>query len=86
MKTPAKCGTPSGYRKHQRKSEEPCGECRAAIAAYKREYLARRPDINRKQNDYTKAHNRAAMRLVESHRDVFEVLLAEELRRERGAK
>jgi hypothetical protein len=85
VSAPAKCGTPSGYTKHRRKGEEACAECRAAIAAYKREYLARRPDINRKQNDYTKAHGRAAMRLIESHRDVFEVLLAEELRRERGA-
>ena len=80
----AQCGTTSGYNKHRRKGEEACAECRDAIATYKREYLARRPDINRKQNDYTKAHGRAAMRLVESHREAFEVLLAEELRRERG--
>lgn len=29
---PAKCGTDSGYTKHLRNKQEPCGECREAHA------------------------------------------------------
>lgn len=34
-------GTKSGYRRHQKASEPACDECKAAIAAYAKEYRAK---------------------------------------------
>ena len=39
-RAPARCGTPSGYKTHHRRSEPPCIPCRNAYAAAHREYMA----------------------------------------------
>jgi Zn finger protein HypA/HybF involved in hydrogenase expression len=36
IRPPAACGTPSGYKRHLRRRETPCAECRAAIASRRR--------------------------------------------------
>lgn len=38
---PTKCGTPPGYKQHRKHDQEACGDCKAAAAAYGREYAAR---------------------------------------------
>lgn len=38
----ARCGTNAGYHRHVREHNPPCGLCRAAHAAYAREYEHRR--------------------------------------------
>lgn len=46
---PAACGTSSGYRRHLRRKETPCTECRAASAAAAKllpSYLAARQENN----------------------------------------
>jgi hypothetical protein len=35
---PARCGTPSGFRKHQDAGEKPCDACTAAKADYDRRW------------------------------------------------
>lgn len=37
---PAACGTYSGYSRHKRNQEEPCGPCKEALAVYSRERRA----------------------------------------------
>lgn len=37
-----RCGTPAGYRRHRRAGERTCDPCRAANAAYIREYRAKK--------------------------------------------
>ncbi len=40
----APCGTVSAYKRHQRRSEAPCQACRAAWAAWQRDYYSRRKE------------------------------------------
>lgn len=37
--SPAQHGTTSGYKRHLRNKDKSCGPCRAANAAYRRNYL-----------------------------------------------
>jgi hypothetical protein len=38
MKSQARCGTPSGYRKHLRMRKKACTACKEANSAYNRDY------------------------------------------------
>ena len=38
---PTICGTPAGYKQHRRLDEDACDPCKAALAAYSREYRVR---------------------------------------------
>jgi hypothetical protein len=73
-----KCGTRTGYYLHRKVNEPACQPCKDAIAAYKREYLSRTPAVQAKQNAYTKAHDRALLRLKDAHPAEFARLLDEE--------
>jgi hypothetical protein len=37
-RVPKPCGTLAAYRRHQRRGEPPCDLCKAANAAYQRDY------------------------------------------------
>lgn len=38
---PSRCGTLSGYKQHRQHGQDACAPCKAAMAAYGREYAAR---------------------------------------------
>jgi hypothetical protein len=90
------CGTPgdAGWRRHRRRGETPCDECREARNAYYREYNRARPRerSRRFENEtpeaaerrkerartYNAARQRAWARLGREYPDRFAELLAEE--------
>lgn len=43
-RTPAQCGTISGYKRHRRNNQEPCDDCREARAEWVRDYRAKERD------------------------------------------
>ena len=45
------CGTPAGYKKHYRKKEEICDECRVAYNAYKTELRNKNPELVKASRD-----------------------------------
>lgn len=92
-RSPARCGTTSGWSKHQDAGEKPCEACTRA----KSEYDARRrdqPEQKRKSRIRAKAQFRAYQtlqhRYPKEYREAYEVALvlvrAEEIRRMRGTE
>jgi hypothetical protein len=77
-------GTYAGYQQHKRHEDEPCPECRAANAAYGRNYRRNHPEARANSAAQVGAYGRALARLRELHRDEFEQLYANE-RRQGGA-
>ncbi|HYQ67772.1 hypothetical protein [Actinophytocola sp.] len=70
------CGTRNGYLAHRRKNQRPCGRCREANAAHRREHF----DGNRERNRaYQKARRLAGIRLQEMYPVMFRRLLNEEM-------
>ena len=74
-------GTGAGYQRHRRAGETPCQECRAARAAYIREYRTRHPHFVVEQRENVAAHGRALTRLKTRHREEFTRLYKEEKRK-----
>ncbi len=70
------CGTYAGYQRHKRAHTEPCPDCRAANAAWTREYRARTGATT--YTDTSKARARARRRLAEMYPTVYLALIAEE--------
>ena len=77
-----RCGTYAGVAVHKLMGEPVCDDCRAAAAAYAREWRARRkaegrPVDTARQN----ARRRALVRLGHRHPAELEALIQDELRR-----
>jgi len=75
---PAKCGTPSGYRRHWKAKEPACDACKSAVAAWQREYRAANERIREERKANSQAHNRARKRLLALHHDEYLALVEEE--------
>lgn len=71
-------GTMTGYRWHKRNGDDPCTECKAADAAYVREWRRAHPVDTAKVNRHEAARRRALRRLAQEHPDEFAALLHEE--------
>ena len=71
------CGTAAGHSAHYRRGEPTCPECRAAQAAYKRQWR-KDPAKRQRENLATTANQRALWRLAELYRADFERLNDEE--------
>lgn len=69
----ARCGTPSGYNKHQENDEKPCDACALAKKEYDQRWKAA-PDRVKKSRLYAKAQNRALKDLRHAHLEEYEVL------------
>lgn len=78
---PGKCGTHAGWNVHTKRREKPCDECRAARAAYMREYRRRNPECRAREGRLAAARTRALSRLVDEHPDRYRELYAEEVAR-----
>ena len=77
---PARCGTPSGYRKHQHAGERPCDACAAAKSEYDRR-LRSAPEATRRNRLTAQAQNHARTRLTAIYPDVYAALYREEKER-----
>lgn len=42
QKVPAKCGTPSGYKRHKRAGHDACADCKRAHSQYVEDYKRKR--------------------------------------------
>lgn len=56
--------------------------CRRCRAAWQRDYRARRPEVEARHRDRSRARTRALTRLGHRHRDELEALIRDELERE----
>lgn len=78
--TAARCGTASGYKRHQRARERPCDACVAAKAAYDTRWRATTP-AGRLNRLRARAQARALGELRRRHpaeyRDIYEPLVAQ---------
>jgi hypothetical protein len=80
VKGDARCGTPSGYRRHQLDGEKPCDACATA----KREYdqrLRSAPEATRRNRLHAKAQACATSRLRSIYPDLYAALYREEKER-----
>lgn len=73
-------GTYAGAQAHRKEGKQPCRPCREAYSEYQREY---RRNANGNWRDQSRARSRAVWQLVARHRDEFNRLYVEELRRDR---
>lgn len=80
-KPPPPHGTTAAYQRHLKRGETPCDDCRAAQAANMRERRQYNLDLREKTRLQRKAYKAAETRLRARHRDEFDELYAEELRR-----
>ena len=78
---PGRCGTHSGWARHQRASEKPCDACAAAKSAYDKRRLATHSAKKRKAQQYARAQGRAERRLAGLYPEVYRALY-EEAKRE----
>lgn len=76
-------GTYAGHQAHRKEGKQPCKPCREAYSAYMREYRA---NVNPNWRDQNRARSRAVWQLVARHRDEFDRLYVDELRRDRVKK
>ena len=76
----ARCGTTSGYTRHQLDNEKPCDACASAKAAYDKR-LRESPAKTKTSRLRARAQNRAEGRLRRMYPDVWRVLYAEEVER-----
>lgn len=72
-KDAAKCGTPSGYQAHIRRSEVACADCKAANAAVVAAYR-KRPGGSRRHRETVRARGRAQTQLSQQFPDEFQRL------------
>ena len=76
----ARCGTPSGYSRHQLDAEKPCDACAAAKAAYDRRHKAA-PEHRQRDRLRAMAQRRAVKVLCdengERYRELYKVFVAE---------
>ena len=78
---PGRCGSHSGWARHQRANEKPCDACAAAKAAYDKRRLATNSDKKRKALQYARAQGRAERRLARLYPEEYRALY-EEAKRE----
>lgn len=76
----ARCGTTSGYTRHQLDNEKPCDACASAKAAYDKRHREA-PERTRMSRLKARAQSRAEARLRGMYPDVWRVLYAEEVER-----
>lgn len=78
--TRTKCGTPSGYTRHQLDGTPTCPECKAARAAYMTEYR-NNPVVQARDRLYAKAQTYAKTQLTreypERYRELYDRFKAE---------
>jgi len=76
--TAARCGTPSGWSKHQKQEERPCDACARAKSDYDKRWRAA-PERTQKSRLSARAQARAATRLRAIHPGDWANLYAEAL-------
>ena len=72
----ARCGTPSGYSRHQALSERPCDACVAAKALYDARYHAS-PERARRNRINARAQAKAHGELTRRHKAEYDELYAQ---------
>jgi hypothetical protein len=78
-----KCGTYAGFNQHNRDRTRMCEACRAAATEYQRNRRKNNPEIYQKEAEMTKLRSRALWRLAHNHQREFQVLLDEEVEKDR---
>jgi hypothetical protein len=74
----APCGTYGAYQAHRKRGQEPCDACRAANAAYERQYRKNSPELYARELAAQYAKERALRRLASEYPERFTELLNEE--------
>jgi len=74
----SRCGTLSGWRRHQRADERPCDACAAAKAAYDKRWRAA-PERKRRDRLKARAQGRALLRLSHHHPSEYRAMYYEAL-------
>lgn len=82
VRPPAKCGTYTGYQRHNRLGEDACKACKKAVTEYQARKRAADPSINARDKARSRAVWRACKRLAEMHRADYLRLLNEERAKE----
>lgn len=77
------CGTYAGFNQHNRDRTRTCEACRAAATEYQRNRRKSYPEKYKEEAAMTKLRSRALWRLAHNHPNEFQVLLAEEVERDR---
>jgi hypothetical protein len=77
---PARCGTLSGFRRHQRLNEKPCDACTHAKQVYDQRWRSA-PERTRKNRLHARAQGAAKTLLRQLYPDAYRALYRQELAR-----
>lgn len=77
MRAPAACGTRKGYDRHRRHGEEPCTDCRAANAAYMKDYRSISPAATKAVAGRQKRRDKALRILGGRYPDELDEIVAD---------
>lgn len=72
----AQHGTYAGYQRHIKVQQQPCADCRKAVATYQRE-RRKNPVVLQQHRDQVKARDLALKALTKSHPEEYQELQKE---------